>query len=91
MLGVSLLQDFGSYQSLFTTTSTSFKNLTDSDKLNRKPDRVVIKKMTKSQTLNEAFRSFNMPTSKYEELAILNGMELSDVVPSGEYIKIIGN
>jgi predicted Zn-dependent protease len=90
ILGVSLLSDFSSYQSIFTTTSSSFKTLTDSDKLNRKPDRLVIKKLTKSQTLSEALKSYNMPSSKYEELAILNGLELNDVIQSGDYVKIIG-
>jgi predicted Zn-dependent protease len=67
----------------------SFKELTDASKLNRKPDRVRIKTVKTSGTLQQAFLSFNVPQKRLEELAIVNGMKLTDRVTQGMLIKVI--
>jgi predicted Zn-dependent protease len=69
---------------------TSFRTLTDPDKLNRLPERIRIREITRSMTLQEALREFRMPADRHEELAILNGMELNDQLRQGVLIKVFG-
>ena len=87
--GVAALADFPQYERTFTNTMMGFKTLTDYSKINVKPNRVRIKTVYKDGTLLDALRAFNMPEKKHKELAILNGMELTDRVSRGMLIKTI--
>ena len=40
-------------------------------------------------TLAQFFRQYNIPEARLEELAILNGMKLTDNIVKGSLIKII--
>ena len=90
LIGVSALADFNSNVNLFTNTMQSFRTLTDVSKLNKKPERVHIKTVAQSTTLEQVLKANNIPAKRYEELAILNGMELKDQVAKGTLIKVIG-
>ncbi|RYY71206.1 MAG: peptidase M48 [Chitinophagaceae bacterium] len=89
MMGVSAAQTFSQYQSYFTGTMQSFKNLTDASKINKKPQRVRIKTVAANGTLAQAFKYFKVPDSRMEEFAILNGMLQTDAVQKGRLIKVI--
>jgi predicted Zn-dependent protease len=89
-IGVSSTADFNNYANTFSSTMQNFRQLTDPAKLNRKPDRIRIKAVATTATLSQALQSFNMPQAKLEELAILNGMKLTDNVTRGTLIKVIG-
>ncbi|MEJ6979265.1 M48 family metalloprotease [Pedobacter sp. P351] len=89
MLGVTSAADFNNYGQYFTNSMQSFKPLTDAAKLNKKPDRIHIKTVKQASTLDQALRSFNMPSAKLEELAILNGMKLTDRLTAGTLIKVV--
>jgi predicted Zn-dependent protease len=89
LLGVSAIQDFNAYSSYFTNTMQSFRELTDQAKLNKKPERVRLKTVNSETTLEQALRSYNVIPKRMEEFAVLNGMKLSDRVPSGTLIKVI--
>ncbi len=89
MLGVSTAADFNSYNQYFTNSMQSFNILTDASKINKKPERVRIKTVKQASTLDQALRSFNTPSARLEELAILNGMKLTDRLSSGTLIKVI--
>ncbi len=67
-----------------------FKTLNDPEKLNRKPERVIIKTVNKTTTLKEALQEYNTPAARMEELAILNGMTLTAQVSKGMLIKTVG-
>jgi predicted Zn-dependent protease len=88
-IGVSSVADFNNYVNTFNSTMQNFRQLTDPAKLNKKPDRIRIKTVANTTTLSQALQSFNMPQAKLEELAILNGMKLTDNVTKGTLIKII--
>ncbi len=90
LIGVSSLNDFNAYVNLFTSTMQGFRQLTDAAKLNKKPERIRIKTVTQTGTLQQAFRQFNVSDKRMEELAILNGMKLTDNVTQGSLIKIVG-
>lgn len=89
-IGVSSIADFNSYTNTFSNTMQNFRPLTDAAKLNKKADRIRIKTVANNSTLSQALQSFNMPQAKMEELAILNGMKLTDNVTKGTLIKVIG-
>jgi predicted Zn-dependent protease len=89
MMGVAQAQTFTNHEATFLSISRQFKELTDPEKLSRKPDVIRIKPLPQSMTLENAFRHFNVPADKFKELAVMNGMELGDRIGSGEMIKII--
>jgi hypothetical protein len=41
-------------------------------------------------TLQAALQSFGMPAERFEELALLNGMLLTDQLSKGMLIKVVG-
>lgn len=91
ILGVSALTNFNQYQPTFLNTMRNFKPLTDTEKINRKPERIRIKTVASNTTLREALQVFKVPAARMEEMAILNGMQLSDKLQKGTLIKTIGN
>jgi len=90
ILGVTALGNFALYQPVFLSTARNFKELKDSEKLGRKPDVVRIQTVPQRMTLQAAFQSFKMPQERFEELAILNGLLLTDQIEKGTLIKVIG-
>jgi predicted Zn-dependent protease len=90
LMGVSPEATFNNYFQLFTNSGQSFKPLTDSEKLNRKPERIKIVTVSQGTTLSQALRSNKVPDARMNELAVLNGMQLTDQVSSGTMIKVIG-
>ena len=49
-----------------------------------------MKQVTTAGTLSAVLRKFNMPSDRFRELSILNGIELADQVKAGTLIKVIG-
>ena len=90
LLGVSAAQDFNQFMPTFERTMEGFRPLTDQAKINKKPERIRTKTINKATTVEQAFRNYNVPTARYNELAILNGMQLKDAVPAGMMIKVVG-
>tara|TARA_R110000850_G_scaffold153116_1_gene276494 strand:+ start:81 stop:1073 length:993 start_codon:yes stop_codon:yes gene_type:complete len=90
LMGVTDVANFNSYQSIFSKTIRDFQELRDSEKLNRKPDIIKIKTVPNSMSLEAAFKYFGMPTERFEELSLLNGMHLTDQLNKGMLIKVVG-
>jgi predicted Zn-dependent protease len=88
--GVAAPVDFPTHERTFTNTMMGFRALTDYAKINVTPNRVRIKTVYNDGTLAETLRAFNMPEKQHKELAILNGMELTDRVTRGMLVKTIG-
>jgi predicted Zn-dependent protease len=89
-IGVSAAANYPTYSQYFLGSMQTFRPLTDPGKLNRKPERVRLKTVTTAGTLEQVLRSYNMPSARLNELAILNGMNLADRVAQGTMIKIVG-
>lgn len=87
--GLAETANFNSYQNYFESTFKRFDKLTDQSKINRTPERIRIKEVNREAAFTDVMKSFKMPSSRYEELAILNGMELNDKVGKGSLIKVI--
>jgi predicted Zn-dependent protease len=88
--GITAEADFSAYKKVFEPNMMSFNKLTDPSKINVKPKRILVKKVEKAGTLNDAFTYFGVQKKQYDELALLNDMELTDKVKAGKLIKIIG-
>ena len=80
----------GASSQYFLGSMQTFKSLTDPTKLNRKPERIHLKTVANAGTLEQVLRGYNMPAPRLNELAVLNGMNLTDRVVQGTIIKIVG-
>jgi predicted Zn-dependent protease len=89
VLGASAKADFSNYAGVFTASQQSFKELSDQEKINKKPERVQIKTVSSVTSLEQFLRENNVDAKRLEEHAILNGMQLGDKIESGTLIKII--
>ena len=89
MIGASVPEAFNSYVTTFKGSMTRFNTLTDAEKINKKPERVRIKTVQRNSLLGEALKAHGVSDKRIGELAILNGMEVSDKVEKGTLIKII--
>jgi len=88
--GLSLRADFNNYYSSFQNTMKNFKILTDQSKINKQPTLIKIVETKKKTSLQQFFNDNKMPSSKHNELAILNGLELNAMVENGTLIKVLG-
>jgi predicted Zn-dependent protease len=88
-LGYAEQARFDGYFSVFDQTMSRFKKLTDSNKINVKPDRLALKRTATQESLRQVLRKFGEPEDQWEALAILNGMKLDDIVPNNTIIKVI--
>ena len=89
MLGASSINDFNNYSQYFSQSMRNFKELRDPAKLNKLPERIRIKSVRQGGTLQQALQSYNVQTGRLEELAVLNGMNLTDRVEQGSLIKVL--
>jgi predicted Zn-dependent protease len=89
MIGVAGPADFAPYERTFLGVMQNFRELTDQAKINKQPDRVRIRTVNSATTLEQALRTYNTPQNKLQELAILNGMNLTDRLSQGTLIKVI--
>lgn len=87
--GLSAKTDLGTYAPYFKSTATSFNTLLDPSKLNKLPTLIKIVSAKKDGTLQEALASFAMSQSKFNELSILNGMELTETLKAGTLFKVL--
>ncbi len=90
MIGVSGRSTFDAYAATFQGSMERFNELKDPEKINKKAERIRIKTVQRNATLAEALKGHGTPDKRMEELAILNGMNLTDKVTKGMLIKTIG-
>ena len=89
LIGVTSATDYNAFGNVFLNTMQGFRTLTDASKINRKPERVHLRKVGQAATLDQVLRSYNVSGKRLEELAILNGMQLTDKVAAGTMIKVV--
>ena len=89
LLGVASTAEFNNYMSFFTNAQQSFRQLTDPAKINKKPERVQLRTVRNATTLEQALRDNRVDAKRLEEMAILNGMKLTERVEAGTMIKVI--
>ncbi|GAB3939782.1 M48 family metalloprotease [Spirosoma harenae] len=87
--GLSAATDFKASFGTFKQVAENFRSLTDPDKLNRKPERVVLKSAPRDGSFREVITGLGMPANRVEEVGILNGVKADDRVTKGTLIKLI--
>lgn len=87
--GIAAPADFSRYSGTFTQNFEKFKQLTDPSKLNVKPERIKITTVKTTGTLRKALNDAGMAASRHNELALINGMLLTDKVTKGMLIKTV--
>lgn len=89
--GLSSNANFANYSNAFESTMRNFASITDHSKLNIKPNRIkVITINSATVSLKDAFSYYKVPQEKYNEMAILNNMELDHTLRKGDMIKVLG-
>jgi len=89
LMGLTTTANFNNYAPVFSATMQNFRQLTDTEKLNRQADHIRIKTVQNTGTLAQVLRSYKMPDKRLEEISILNGMALTDQVTKGTLIKVV--
>jgi predicted Zn-dependent protease len=90
LIGLAPTASFGTYAPQFASVAEGFQRLTDASKLNRQPERIRIKTATSATTLASALAAAGVASSRYEEVAILNGMQTNDRLSKGMLYKVVG-
>ena len=89
LVGLAPTASFATYAPQFANVAQGFQRLTDASKLNRQPEHIRIKTATGTTTLSAAFAANGVPASRYEEVAILNGMQTTDRLSKGMLYKVV--
>jgi predicted Zn-dependent protease len=88
--GVTIEADFNNYARTFDSSMATFARLTDASKINVKPKKIQVVKVQRTGTLSDVLSFYRVSRDKQSELALLNDLELTDQVPAGKLIKVIG-
>ena len=87
--GLSMEADYDAYLSTFKKSMNGFDRIRNSARKNVKPERISIKTNTRRQTLRQALLANRTPQDRLEEVALLNGMELTDELQRGMLFKVV--
>ncbi|HEX5831903.1 MAG TPA: M48 family metalloprotease [Gemmatimonadaceae bacterium] len=87
LLGYAPVQRFGTYESVFRGSASSFARLTDPAKLNVQPARMEIERLTQPTTL-ASYAARKPSAIGLEELAVINQVEDPNAtLPAGTLVK----
>ncbi|NIJ55533.1 putative Zn-dependent protease [Dyadobacter arcticus] len=87
--GVAAAANFAGSVNQFKSVAQGFKSVNDPNIINRQPDRVKIRTVQRDGSLKDALRDNSQSDKQMDELAIINGMSLSDKVTKGMLIKTL--
>ena len=87
--GLSAVSTFNDSFRTFQSVAGGFKALSDPDKLNRKPERVLVKSVPRDGSFSEVMSALGMPSARLEELGTLNSLKANDRIARGSLIKVI--
>lgn len=91
LMGITHTESFDAFESVFLASMNSFRELKDTEKLNRKPERIRLKTVASDGTLQQVLSGFGVAKDRLEEVSLINGMSLTDRVPKGTLIKLVEN
>lgn len=87
--GLSAPSVFDKHLNTFEKTMRGFKELSDPKKINVKPDRIRLRTTKAAGSVESAFRTMGIPKDDLDDIALLNGMELSENLPANTLVKVI--
>ncbi|MFD1875005.1 M48 family metalloprotease [Hymenobacter bucti] len=89
LIGLAPTASFATYAPQFANVAQGFQRLTETSKLSRQPERIRIKTATAATTLASTLAASGVASSRYEEVAILNGMQTNDRLSKGMLYKVV--
>jgi predicted Zn-dependent protease len=87
--GLTPVERFQNYAPLFENTMRQFRELSDPRRIDVKPDRIRIRATRSSDTLENALQSLRVSNEKLKETALLNGRDLSQIIPGNALVKVV--
>lgn len=87
--GFTTSNNYSKYAPHFTNTMGGFKHLRNPSRIRVKPDRLILKTVSRKGSLRNVLRRFRVAEDKLEAMAILNGMHPDDQIAANTRIKII--
>ena len=87
--GVAKPESYAAYVDEFRRVLNNFRDLDDQSKINVQVDRLVLRTVSSSSSLQQVLQAWGIPQKERENTAILNGMDLSGQVKRGQKIKVI--
>ena len=87
--GLSAPSVFDKHLNTFEKTMRGFRELSDPKKINVKPDRIRLRTTKAAGSVESAFRTMGIPKDDLDDIALLNGMELSENLPANTLVKVI--
>ena len=89
LIGLAPTASFSTYAPQFASVAQGFQRLTEASKLGRQPEHIRIKTAAGPTTLSAALAASGVPASRYDEVAILNGMQTTDQLSKGMLYKVV--
>ncbi|MBN1293482.1 MAG: M48 family metalloprotease [Candidatus Latescibacteria bacterium] len=86
--GLSAEADVATFSTVYRTTATGFNKLTNKNYLDVKPKTIEVRTVSGQKSLRNVLNGFGVPEDQLETIAILNGMEPDDSLPSGTRVKV---
>ncbi len=87
--GYTALAQYQAYQALFRDIMTRFQRPGVPEKLREKPDRIRIYSAPMSGPLEIVLKTLKVPEKDLKQIAVLNGMDLTESVPKGTLLKLV--
>ncbi|MCB0507544.1 MAG: M48 family metalloprotease [Bacteroidetes bacterium] len=89
MQGMCAKKDYDNQKTNFAYSMKGFKALNDPKRINVIPERIKVVTVNNDATLKNIMIANNIPSNRYEEVAILNDMQQTTVVKKGTLVKMI--
>lgn len=87
--GMCAKKDYATQKSTFLYSMNGFKALTDPSRINVIPERIKVVASSTDATLKDIMIANKITANRFEEVAILNGMQQSTMVKKGMLVKMI--
>jgi predicted Zn-dependent protease len=81
--------DFSTYNYAINNTINSFNRLTSPGHLNRRPQRLFLKRAGTGQTLKDFLSASKIRSQDWKQIALINGMELESPLSPNQLVKVI--
>ncbi|MDI6698012.1 MAG: M48 family metalloprotease [Candidatus Saccharicenans sp.] len=88
-LGYTESAKFNNYAQNFSGSLGGFKPLADPARINVNPEKIKIIKVARTDSLGNILKGYGYDESRQKQLAIMNGLELTDRVQAGTILKTI--
>jgi predicted Zn-dependent protease len=87
--GLTAANNFGTYQNQFRSALTSFQSENRAEVLNRQPVRLEVVRAPSATTFRQLLQGRPIPQGMtQEEIAIMNGVNLTTQIPAGNRVKL---